>query len=317
MNDYDARDWLRILFRVRGSVLPRLIGRALLAAVVGVLAVAADRWLEFHLAATAHGLIGVALGLLLVFRTNTSYDRFWEGRKLVGRLVTVARDLVRQAVVYGKDAARDGAEVRRLVLAFYYLWSQRLRGEDDLAALERFLTPGERTALTDNQHRAPVVVIWLNARLTSLVHDDDRQVSELRMNRVDANMSALLEVLGGCERIRSTPIPFAYAHHIKLFLALFCFTAPFAMAHGMLWWTPVAAAALALALFGIDEIGVEIEQPFGDDDNDIPLGAIGRALERATEEMAASPTLQPMEPHAGTTPVASAPRADALEAAGR
>ena len=98
----------------------------------------------------------------------------------------------------------------------------------------------------------------------------------------------LNDYLGGAERILRTPIPFAYAQHIKVFVVLFCFTAPFAMVDVMGWATPLVAGLLALALFGVDEIGVEIEDPFGDDPNDLPLDAIGRGIDDAVTDILAT-----------------------------
>lgn len=98
----------------------------------------------------------------------------------------------------------------------------------------------------------------------------------------------MTDALGGCERIRKTPIPFAYAHHIKLFVVLFCFTAPFAMSEAMGWYTPLVAGILAFALLGIDEIGVEIEDPFGVDENDLPLDAIEATIARGLDDLASA-----------------------------
>jgi putative membrane protein len=82
-----------------------------------------------------------------------------------------------------------------------------------------------------------------------------------------------------------TPVPFAYAQHIKTFVVLFCFTVPFAMAETMGWYTPVASGLLAFALFGIEEIGIEIEDPFGYDANDLPLDAILATIETDTAQV--------------------------------
>lgn len=285
MIDYEAENWVKIILSVRGSVLPRLTVRMLLAGAIGGIALAIDKWNDFHIEPTAHALIGVALGLLLVFRTNASYDRFWEGRKLVGRLVIAARDLMRQVVTYVDDVDGHRHHLRRKIIAYYYLAVQRLREEDDLSELDEVLTAQERVLLEDVSHRPQVVATWISARLARMVEHHEAHVTELRLNRMDQTLSEMNEALAGCERIRFTPVPFAYAQHIKVFLALFCYTAPFAMVHGMVWWTPVAAAVLALALFGIDEIGVEIEDPFGDDPNDLPMEEIGEGLEKSTLEM--------------------------------
>ena len=99
---------------------------------------------------------------------------------------------------------------------------------------------------------------------------------------MDTNLTALVDYHSGCERIVRTPIPFAYAQHIKLFVTLFCFTVPFAIVDAMKGYTPVAAAIFAFALFGIDEIGVEIEDPFGYDDNDLPIERIAATIKTST-----------------------------------
>jgi putative membrane protein len=111
------------------------------------------------------------------------------------------------------------------------------------------------------------------------------RLSEQRLQLLDGNLTSFNDALGGAERILKTPIPFAYAQHIKIFVVLFCFSAPFAMVEIMGWTTPVASGLLALALFGVDEIGVEIEDPFGDDPNDLPLDAIGHGIEAAVGEL--------------------------------
>jgi putative membrane protein len=105
-------------------------------------------------------------------------------------------------------------------------------------------------------------------------------LTEHRLAVMDQNLTSFSDSWGGAERILKTPIPFAYAHHIKAFLALFAFTVPFALSDQMGWLTPVAAAAIAFALFGIDEIGVEIEDPFGYDPNDLPLDEVGATIAR-------------------------------------
>ena len=259
MIDYDGRKWLPILFRMAGSVMPRLWPRVLIAAALGVLAVVLLERQNFKIPSVAHALVGVALGLLLVFRTNASYDRYWEGRKLLGLIVNRTRDLARQTASYVRDPAVR-AEIARLIPAFYWLCAQTLRRDQTLGRAERL--------------RAEA---------------DAGRLSEQRLQLMDANLTSFNDSLGGAERILKTPIPFAYAQHIKIFVVLFCFSAPFVMADVMGWATPAAVAFLALALFGIDEIGVEIEDPFGDDPNDLPLDAIGEGIEKAVAEIVATP----------------------------
>lgn len=285
MIEYEGRAWLSILARTRGSVIPRLLSRVIACAGMGVVAVWLNRTEELHLSPIAHTMIGVALGLLLVFRTNASYDRYWEGRRLLGGMVIRVRDLTRQAIAYlPGDAHRASREsVRALGCAYFRLAAQLLRGEDDLGRLSSLLSASERAALEGVRARPQVVSTWITSRLARLA--EAGALPETRLFAMDQNLLALTDSLAGCERILRTPVPFAYAQHIKIFVVLFCFTAPFTMADAMGWATPVAAGLLAFALFGIDEIGVEIEDPFGTDPNDLPVDAIGDGIESATRAM--------------------------------
>jgi putative membrane protein len=282
MIEYEGRSWLQLLFHMRGSVIPRLIPRVVLTVALGVLAVFLVEKHDFKIPSVAHALVGVALGLLLVFRTNASYDRYWEGRKLLGFMVNRTRDIARQVVMYIDDAAIR-ADLARLIPAFYFLGAQTLRKDRSFGPAERLLTDTERAALEPITFRAPVVTAWIGERLRAEANAG--RLSEQRLFALDTNLTAFNDALGGAERILRTPIPFAYAQHIKIFVVLFCFSSPFVMAEVMGWATPVAAGFLAIALFGIDEIGVEIEDPFGDDPNDLPLDAIGNGIEKAVGEI--------------------------------
>ncbi len=288
MIQYQNKSWLSLILRWKGTVAPGIMLRSLLAAGVGVGAEFMWRDQHWALPPVAHGLVGVALGLLLVFRTNASYDRFWEGRKLVGLMVNRSRDLLRQVTTLlegDDDAARaDRAELLRLVNLLFALIRQYLRKERDLTRLGPLVTEAERAALAEVPVRPAVAFTWISARLTAAVRAG--RLTEQRLMLMDANLTSFSDSWGGAERIMKTPLPFAYAHHIRVFLTLFVFTAPFAMAQPMAWATPVTAFVLAYALFGIDEIGVEIEDPFGYDANDLPLDATGDTIAADTAAIA-------------------------------
>jgi len=287
MVSYDPRSWLSVVFTFHGSVLPKLAPRIALASALG----GAAAWLfaerGFRIPSTAHSMVGVALGLLLVFRTNASFDRWWEGRKLLGSAVNRTRDLTRQVTTLlegeGPEVDALRADLRRRVVAFYGLLRLHLRAERDLKALGALLTDDEREALEPLKNRPAVMITWLSGALAEQARQG--RLTEQRLQVMDANLSTFNDVLGACERILKTPIPFAYAQHIKTFLVMFCFSAPFAIVGDMKWYTPIAAGILAFAMFGIDEIGVEIEDPFGHDPNDLPLDAIGEGIELTTGEI--------------------------------
>ena len=290
MVEYDSKNWIDVLARVRGSVLPALLPRILLCAALGGGAAWLFATYGFKLPPIAHTLLGVALGLLLVFRTNASYDRYWEGRRLLGGFVNRSRDLARQAAAYidgTPEGLEERREIARLLSVFFALLRQYLRKERDLDALGAELTADEKSALADLPVRPALASVWITRVLAKSARGG--RLTPERLHLMDTNLTALVDIWGGAERIMKTPIPFAYAQHIKSFLMLFCFTAPFAMVEQMKWYTPIAASVLAFGMFGIDEIGVEIEDPFGYDPNDLPLDAMNQRLTEDTRMMASAP----------------------------
>jgi len=288
MVPYRARHWPSIVLQMRGSVLPGLALRLLVVFGIAVGASTLHAATGFSIPSVAHTMVGVALGLLLVFRTNASFDRWWEGRKLLGLAVNRCRELVRQTVTLIDGDEPDLLAVRRRVqrhvAAFFFLMKQHLRGDRDLSELHTLLDEEELSRLEAIEHRPMAVLLWISTELVGLVRGG--HLTDLRLTLLEGQITTLCDVLGGCERIVKTPVPFAYAQHIKTFLVLFCFTAPFAMVESMEWYSPVASTLLAFALFGIDEIGVEIEDPFGRDPNDLPVDAIGDGIAAVTLELA-------------------------------
>jgi putative membrane protein len=286
---YDTRNWIGVLLRIRGTVLPRIALRVVFVGGLGVLAsVLADRG-EANLAVppSVHTLVGVALGLLLVFRTNASYDRYWEGRRLVGAIVNNARDLARQSRSL-LDASSP--ELRRrqgdLVVALYAAIRRHLREERQWPELAGRLTPEQLAALATVKCPPLLIARWLSDGFVAEVRAG--RLSEQRLMILDAAISDIVDAFSGCERILRTPVPFAYAHHIKGFLTLFCFTVPMALLSSMGWFTGAASAIVAYAMFGIDEIGVEIEDPFGYDPNDLALDQIGDGIAAVVDETIAA-----------------------------
>jgi putative membrane protein len=277
MIDYATTSWVRIVTSVRGTVLPRIFTRTAICVAIALVAAycKAERGIDLTIPAMIHTLLGVALGLLLVFRTNTSYDRYWEGRKLLGCMVNRTRDLARQSAVYLKnDEARERAG--GYIIALYVCIRHYLRHERRWDELADHLNSDEMAEL-GRRRAAPLLVSrWLTELVAKQA--DDGTITPIQQRLMDTNITAMIDLWGGAERILKTPVPFAYAHHIKVFLTLFCFTVPFALLNAMTWFAVAGAAVVAFGMFGIDEIGVEIEDPFGYDPNDLPLDTIGETI---------------------------------------
>ncbi len=170
--------------------------------------------------------------------------------------------------------------VRDLACGYFRAVSQTLRSEDDDGTLAPLLPEDVRPGLLSSSARPQAVLAELTRSIDLL--RKKAGLSDSQHLAMDQNLTAMTDALAGCERILRTPVPFAYAQHIKIFVVLFCYTAPFTMSEAMGWYTPIAATLLCFALFGIDEIGVEIEDPFGRDANDLPLDAMAAGLEKVT-----------------------------------
>ena len=279
MIDYDVHDWGSHLLDVKGSMVREIVGRVLTCVVWSALVVGYDKFVTpVSVPSTVHTLVGTALGLLLVFRTNASYDRFWEGRRMWGGIVNETRNLARAACVHLKDDPALLGEVVRWTVAWAYAAMHSLRGRSDIGPVAARLPSPEVEAAIGAQHTPLAVATRLSqtlneARARGLI-TDYIQVA------LDQNVQLLIDYLGACERIRKTPLPFAYVVHLRRALILYCFTLPFALVKDFGWGTILDTLLVTYVFFGIEEIGVEIEDPFGEDDNDLPLEGICATIEQ-------------------------------------
>lgn len=274
MIDYDPHQWGHHFFDVKGSMVREIVGRLLVVSVWAAGVVAFHRYVHpVGLPNTVHGLVGVALGLLLVFRTNSSYDRFWEGRKLWGGIVNETRNLARAAGVFLRE--QDPELYRKLVQwtsVFPYATASVLRGESGLGPVAAQLPAEEVQQVGTAQH----IALAVSQRMSEALAEGRRRghYTEYTQLALDQNVQLLIDFLGGCERIHKTPMPFAYMVHLRRALVIYCVTLPFALVEAFGWTTVVATFCVSYVFFGIEEIGVEIEDPFGTDDNDLPLERI-------------------------------------------
>lgn len=285
MINYDPHDWRSHLLDIRGSMLPEIMGRMVTCVVWAMLVTVAHEVVPKYLPGfrlsvptTVHSLVGMALGLLLVFRTNSSYDRFWEGRKLWGGMVNECRNLARQSDVYLQGSEDLRRELILWTASFPYAAMSSLRGSRVVAPCSSQL-PAEQVQKVLQAQHLPLAVAGQITQVLRAARD--RQViSDYLLGQFDHNINLLIGYIGACERIHRTPIPFAYMVHLRRALILYCFTLPFALVGDLHWWTIAGTFLLAFVFFGIEEIGVEIEDPFGLDENDLPLERFCQTIER-------------------------------------
>jgi putative membrane protein len=280
--------WGRVL-TYRGSELPRTKWRIAGVAIVSVVVTVLEEQHDWHpkLTPLPFQLVGVALGIFLGFRNNASYDRWWEGRKLWGALVNTSRSCARQVLTLlgpqpGEAAPADDLTALRRelvyrVIAFVHALRLSLRDEQDLSELGEFLPASEVEALANERNRPFAINQGTGDRLqkawrTGLLHP-------MHLPVLEGSLTSLTDIQGACERIKSTPIPFSYTTLIHRITAVYCYALPFGVVDAVGIYTPFVCIIVAYAFFGLDVVGEEIEMPFGQDYNDLPLRAISRMIE--------------------------------------
>ena len=276
------RSWFNIALRLRGSVIPAIVPRTLLCGGLGLL-ISILYFQNVPVSFPIESLIpDLVLGLLLVFRTNTAYARFWEGRKLWGVLVNTVRNLARQMWIIIEDKeSKDRSQKKeaiRLLVAFAVTVKLHLRqhpmhsDSNTPTDLKLLMSELQYKTLSSMNNPPLEVAFWIGDYLQSQYQRERLNVYQL--TAMQTLLNDMVDVLGGCERILKTPIPLAYAIHLKQLLLIYCCTLPFQLVEVAGWWTGPIVALIAFTLFGIEEIGIEIEDPFGCDPNDLPLNSI-------------------------------------------
>jgi ion channel-forming bestrophin family protein len=284
----DEKKWFKVALQLRGSVLPSILPRVLLCAGFGAI-VAYLNIHGWHLAfpGLAALIPNLVLGLLLVFRTNTAYDRFWEGRKSWGTIVVNIRNLARQIWVSVIDVTaadrQDKIAALRLLEAFAIATKDHLRQLPISPTVTGLVAIDQSRQLRKSSNPPLEIAFWISDYLQTEYQQGKLHVYQL--TAMQQLLDRICEALGSCERILRTPMPLAYAIHLKQLLLLYCLSLPFQMVEQARWGTPFLVAIISFILFGIEAIGLEIENPFGTDPNDLPLDTICQTIGSNIEDL--------------------------------
>jgi len=288
MNSYDPHRWTSHLFDIEGSMVREILVRVSVsviwaAVVVALVLYEPEYFRSFAIPSTAHALVGTALGLLLVFRTNSSYDRFWEGRKQWGGIVNECRNLARQTSVWLANDPKLAQDIIDWTIAFPFATMQRLRKGSGIGTPFHHLSSEEVTQVNASQNSPLAIARIITARILA-AHQGDL-IDGRQMMMLDQNVQLLVDYLGACDRIRATPLPFAYTVHLRRVLIVYCLSLPLALIRDYGWGTVPTTMLISYSLFGIEEIGVEIEDPFGLTANDLPLESICDGIQSQLAEI--------------------------------
>lgn len=298
--------WLTLLFQIRGTVLPliwkRLFVTVGLTVFVSMLNLHLS-WFSLTLSALPFTLVGLALSIFLGFRNNASYERFWEGRKLWGQLTNSSRSLTRQMLRYiASDLPEQQAEIRylqRRMVKLQIAFAHALRMHLHLPEIE-VLKPWVDDELYSKLQASRNLPLAIKDALSDEVALAWRKgwLDPLHVPMLEQRLHEFSDIQGGCERIRATPIPFAYINLMHQLVAIYCLALPFAVGEHLI--SPFVVAVVAYAFLGLDAIGDSIQNPFAEDPNDIPVRAICRNIEMSLlQQIGDSPLPEPLQPIKG------------------
>ena len=230
-----------------------------------------------------HTLLGFAISMLLVFRTNTAYDRWWEGRKHWGALVNNSRNLAIKLDAYLDANAKDQrAYFAQLIPLFAFELTKHLQKEATRLSLDDKPHP-EIPDFDRRKHVPNQVAALIIQRINSLYKSEKITGDQLilMMNEVQS----FIDICGACERIKNTPIPYSYSSFIKKFIVLYVVTLPFGFAFNLGYIAIPVVAFIFYVLASLELIAEEIEDPFGVDDNDLPMERMSKNIKRNVEEI--------------------------------
>jgi ion channel-forming bestrophin family protein len=277
--------WFSAAFRLQGSILPRILPRMVFFCGLSVIMAATYKqglWTNSGnlKALTGNVACNLVLGLLLVFRTNTAYERFWEGRKAWGTLVITTRNIAREIqIAVNTPTAADKAEKKRALnrlVSFAIAVKCQLRDECPTSQLTELLSAEDIAQLKQAKRPPQLITFWLSHYLKQ--QEEQGHVDSAQRLEINNQINSLVEALSGCERIVKTPMPLSYGIYLKRLTLLYCVLLPLGLVEQLGWWTPSAIALVSFVLLGVEEIGNEIENPFGYDFNDLKLDDICNTL---------------------------------------
>ncbi|MBX7126176.1 MAG: hypothetical protein K1X47_10820 [Cyclobacteriaceae bacterium] len=294
MVNYNPKIWFELIFhsyskQVVRTLLPALVFLAVFSAVVcyTVLDLIDLEPHEFPGSTAVHSLLGIVLGLFLVFRTNSSYDRWWEGRRLWGGLVNSSRNFALKlhaalpldhpdrtwfAVMTGNFAVALKEQLRRGVLV------NELEVSDEHFAAE----------IQQANHKPNRISAMMYRR----VEDLGRQgvLTSHQLLNLDKELKDFTDILGACERIKKTPIPYSYMMYIKKFIFIYLITLPFGLITTFGYFTIPTVLLVSFVLLSVELIAEEIEDPFGRDINDLPTDELSETIRKNVKEILAART---------------------------
>jgi putative membrane protein len=285
----DRPSGFRLFFIFRGSVLSQIWGVLLVNIVLATLVTWSHGDIyskKITLTSIPFTLIGLPLAIFLGFRNNAAYDRYCEGRKLWGEIVLQSRNFSRQCLTLIEhaeplrvDLGLKDVRTRMIyrTIAFSHALRHLLRNTDASSEIKQLLVKNEWQHISKASNIPDYLMHQMGNDLRLCM--SEKRIDGCLAASIDSTISAMTAAAAACERIKSTPIPFSYTLMLHRTAYLYCFLLPFGLVDTIGFMTPFVVGIVAYTFFGLDALGDEIEEPFGNAPNDLALDAICRSIE--------------------------------------
>lgn len=284
MINYNPKVWFPFIFRLNKAdtlrkLFPLMLAVGVYAGIIAYLEIEVfqlSKENKLNNVGLMHSVLGFVISLLLVFRTNTAYDRWWEGRKLWGTLTNISRNLAIKLNAYVKSD-EDRAFFRLMIPNFAFALKNHLRENEDFHELDPILD------LKRDKHLPNQIASKIFDRLGDL--QERKKLSGDQMLILNEEFKTFTEVCGACERIKNTPIPYTYSVFIKKFIFLYVITLPLGWVYNLGYFIIPVVIFILYAFTSLEIIAEEIENPFGTDADDLPIDQICHNIRKHVSEI--------------------------------
>ncbi len=284
MINYNPKVWFPFIFRLNKAdtlrkLFPLMLAVGVYAGIIAYLEIEVfqlSKENKLNNVGLMHSVLGFVISLLLVFRTNTAYDRWWEGRKLWGTLTNISRNLAIKLNAYVKSD-EDRAFFRLMIPNFAFALKNHLRENEDFHELDPVLD------LKRDKHLPNQIASKIFDRLGDL--QEQKKLSGDQMLILNEEFRTFTDVCGACERIKNTPIPYTYSVFIKKFIFLYVITLPLGWVYNLGYFIIPVVIFILYAFTSLEIIAEEIENPFGTDADDLPIDQICHNIRKHVSEI--------------------------------
>jgi putative membrane protein len=286
MISYNTKDWFTFIFRFHKAdtfrtLMPIMLAIGIYAGIIGYLEVeywklSEDSYIKNI--TIMHGMLGFVISLLLVFRTNTAYDRWWEGRRMWGSLVNNSRNLAIKLGSILKDE-KDRNYFRKMIPSYASILHKHLNDSDT----SKQLFDDVDLEIDHHTHKPNQVAKMLFDKINDLY--ESKKITGDQLIILNTELQSFTEICGACERIKNTPIPYSYSAFIKKFIFFYVMTLPFGYSFSLGYYVVPVVVFIFYVLASLELIAEEIEDPFGPDQNDLPTKKITENIKKHIEEL--------------------------------